>query len=130
MYSGQRESGRGSHAEDGGSPRALPRDPGRLLQSVNPETFFPVDNGHPPTLVCSACARSSNHNIGGERQRERLRLAARVVDDGRDSRVFMHACEGSIRGGGALLVGPAVEANSGSYPSRTAQPPATAASPL
>ena len=74
------ESCRGAHAEDGGSPRALPRDPGRLLQSVNPATFFPSDNGHAPTLVCSAGARSSSSNIGGERQRERLRLAARVVE--------------------------------------------------
>ena len=100
------------------------------MQSVNPETFFPVDNGHPPTLVCSACALSSNHNIGGERQRERLRLAARVVDDGRDSRVFMRACEGPIRGGGALLVGPVVEANSGAYPSPRAKLPAPCAGAL
>ena len=75
---GQR--GRDSHAEDGGSPRAPPRGPGRLLQSVHPRTFFPAHNGHAATLVCSARARSSSANIGGERQRERLRLAARVVE--------------------------------------------------
>ena len=120
----QRESCRGGHAEDGGSPRALPRDPGHLLQSVKRGTLFSFHNGHPPTLVGSASARSSNLTSDGERRRDRLRLAARVVDHSRDSRVFVQACERSMRGGGALRVGPVVEAHTGRAGPVLTKPPA------